>query len=265
MNADGSGQVNLTNSPSQEIHAAWSPDGSKISFSTDRDINQEVYVMNADGSGQVNLTNNGADNDLQSAWSPDGLKIAFNRILGGPNGEIYVMNADGSGQVNLTNNAADDGLPSWQALHPPRANPDSDGDGVPDSDETTGVMMNLPVRSARCKRTLGLVKTDPNNADTDADGLSDGAEVNGAVVNQRVTRAKAKPKKVTFTRYFSDPRVVDTDCDGLTDKAEVDGFRIKKRFCRSDPSNFNTDYAEVRDGAEIYLEKGHPQNPCKPD
>ena len=40
---------------------AWSPDGKKIVFTSNRDGNSEIYVMNADGSGQTNLTRNGAD------------------------------------------------------------------------------------------------------------------------------------------------------------------------------------------------------------
>jgi len=38
---------------------AWSPNGRKIAFVSDRDGNQEVYVMNADGSGQRRLTHRG--------------------------------------------------------------------------------------------------------------------------------------------------------------------------------------------------------------
>ena len=55
---------------------AWSPDGTKIAFTTDRDGNFEIYVMNADGTGQTRLTNNAAADD-EPAWSPDGSKIAF--------------------------------------------------------------------------------------------------------------------------------------------------------------------------------------------
>ncbi|MDQ3954970.1 MAG: DPP IV N-terminal domain-containing protein [Actinomycetota bacterium] len=111
MNADGSGQTNLTNDPAEDFDPAWSPDGTKIAFQSDRDGNEEVYVMNADGSEQTNLTNN-ASNEGDPAWSPDGTKIAFTTFRDG-NLEIYVMNADGSAQTNLTSDAAADGLPAW--------------------------------------------------------------------------------------------------------------------------------------------------------
>jgi Tol biopolymer transport system component len=81
-----------------------------IVFTSDRDGNDEIYVMNADGSNQTRLTNNTA-NDWGPVWSPDGTKIAFVSNRGG--GEIYVMNADGSNQTNLTNNPAFDSQPAW--------------------------------------------------------------------------------------------------------------------------------------------------------
>ena len=40
-----------------------------IAFQSDRDGNEEIYVMNADGSNQVNITNNTADDESPS-WSP---------------------------------------------------------------------------------------------------------------------------------------------------------------------------------------------------
>ena len=59
MNADGTEQVDLTNTELEdERFPSWSPDGTKVAFTrftTGGD--PEIFVMDADGSNQVNLTN----------------------------------------------------------------------------------------------------------------------------------------------------------------------------------------------------------------
>jgi len=59
-NADGSGQIKLTNNPGVDYQPQWSLDGKHILFVSDRDGNPEIYMMNADGSQQTNLTRNPA-------------------------------------------------------------------------------------------------------------------------------------------------------------------------------------------------------------
>src|SRR4051794_11122649 len=90
--------------------AAFPGANGKIAFESDRDGNQEIYVMNADGTGQTRLTANVAS-DLLPAWSADGTKIAFDSDRDGGYTQIYVMNANGTGQTRLTNNAASDSIP----------------------------------------------------------------------------------------------------------------------------------------------------------
>jgi Tol biopolymer transport system component len=111
MNADGSNQRRLTDTPSSDSEPNWSPDGKYIAFDSNRDGNTEIYVMNADGSNQRRLTNDTIDN-FQPDWSPDGKNIAFVSNRDG-NREIYVMNADGSNQTRLTNNTVSDYDPVW--------------------------------------------------------------------------------------------------------------------------------------------------------
>jgi Tol biopolymer transport system component len=116
MNADGSGQTQLTDNDAFDAYPAWSPDGTKIAFVSDRDGHFEIYVMNADGSGQHNLTNTPDVHWLSTrpAWSPDGTKIAYGE--GDPyhnSWELFVMNADGTGQTQLTDFYPNDSSPTW--------------------------------------------------------------------------------------------------------------------------------------------------------
>ena len=68
--------LRLTNSAASDVLPVWSPDGSKIAFSSNRDGKNEIYVMDANGGNLTRLTNNLADDDVPR-WSPDGRRIAF--------------------------------------------------------------------------------------------------------------------------------------------------------------------------------------------
>ena len=76
IDVDGSNLHALTANSSWEEYPKWSPDGTQISFLSDRDSDVEIYVMNADGSDQRRLTNS-QGSDTEAAWSPDGTQIVY--------------------------------------------------------------------------------------------------------------------------------------------------------------------------------------------
>ncbi|MDD3819572.1 MAG: DUF5050 domain-containing protein, partial [Actinomycetota bacterium] len=111
-NVDGSEKIRLTDLDEWNNNPCFSPDGTKIAFSSNRDGNSEIYLMNTDGSEQINITNNPAP-DFSPCFSPDGTKIVF---ISYPEPiydyevdevdvpyEIYIMNIDGSNKTNISN------------------------------------------------------------------------------------------------------------------------------------------------------------------
>ena len=108
---NGDGLIQLTSGSGHDVNPAWSPDGSKIVFESDRTGHAQIFRMNADGSSQTNLTNNSSENRTPN-WSPDGTLIAFNSTIPG-NYEIYTMDSSGSALTRRTTNSAVDGDPTW--------------------------------------------------------------------------------------------------------------------------------------------------------
>jgi dipeptidyl aminopeptidase/acylaminoacyl peptidase len=104
IDANGGTPTNLTNHPGDDFGPAWSPDGCRLAFVSDRagtDGSADIYVMNADGSNQVRLTTSPDDNNSSPAWAPDGRYIAFNSRRNSDGFIFWLMKPDGSGQIGL--------------------------------------------------------------------------------------------------------------------------------------------------------------------
>ena len=99
--------VNVTNDPARDIVPAWSADGKRLVFASDRSGDWEIFAMEADGTNPLNLSNSPSF-DYGPMWSPDGRHIAFTSDRDGDY-EVYVMDVAGGDLVNLTDHPAADG------------------------------------------------------------------------------------------------------------------------------------------------------------
>jgi dipeptidyl aminopeptidase/acylaminoacyl peptidase len=66
----------FTFSAKDESSPRWSPDGKQLAFLSNRDDQQQIYVMRADG-GEAAVVTKGKRSVHSFAWSPDGKQIAY--------------------------------------------------------------------------------------------------------------------------------------------------------------------------------------------
>jgi len=88
------GQLLLSNA--SDIHPRWSPDGSRLAFSSNRSGRYEIWTVAADGSNPRQVTD-GPGDKTWPAWSPDGARILFSHTQGGRAGLSLV--SLGSGEI----------------------------------------------------------------------------------------------------------------------------------------------------------------------
>lgn len=116
VNWDGSNTRRVTTNQFIDRRPAFSPDGTKILFDTNR-FSQfglpNLMVINVDGTNETRLT---FFFEFGGGYSPDGTKIVYQgRTEAGQNNfnEIFVMNATGGGGTQLTNNNVADESPCF--------------------------------------------------------------------------------------------------------------------------------------------------------
>ena len=94
MNADGSGQRQITSLGGANFGPSWTPDGRRIVFSSNyknpRSRNFELYLVNLDGSGLEQITHH-EEFDGFPMFSPDGKRLVWASNRGN----------SGSGETNL--------------------------------------------------------------------------------------------------------------------------------------------------------------------
>jgi TolB protein len=95
----------------QIIGPRWSPDGSKIIFTSYRSDFPDIYVLDL-RTRQLNVFASFKGTNSGGRFSPDGTRVAM--ILSGEgNPEVYVGNAQGRQLHRLTNNQSVEASPAW--------------------------------------------------------------------------------------------------------------------------------------------------------
>ncbi len=101
--------VKLVSSSGEDFHPAYSPDGRRLAFESNRSGQRNIWVSDADGSRPVRLTS--FESQASSPrWSPDGRRLAFCCLEPG-DWNVYVVDAEGGVPRRVTREPAT--TPGW--------------------------------------------------------------------------------------------------------------------------------------------------------
>ena len=102
---------NLTSGIAWDMQPRYSPDGSRIAFTSDRAGGDNIWIMNRDGSKPVQVTKEDYRLLNNPVWTPDGQYIAARKHLTAQRslgaGEIWLYHVSGGAGLQLTKKAND--------------------------------------------------------------------------------------------------------------------------------------------------------------
>lgn len=102
----GGKAVQLTSGPAYDVQPRFSPDGKKISFTSDRDGIDNLWIIDRDGSNPKQITKEKERQVMNAVWTPDGQYLVARkhyrntRSLG--SGEMWMYHIGGGNGLQLT-------------------------------------------------------------------------------------------------------------------------------------------------------------------
>ena len=105
--------IRFISSTQIEQYPAYSPDGRRIAFMSERSGTEEIWICDSDGSGTRQLTSFGGAAIYAPSWSPDSQKVALTVAQRGMKDDVYVVNASGGAPRRMTTDPAEDKWPDW--------------------------------------------------------------------------------------------------------------------------------------------------------
>ena len=97
-----------------ETSPAYSPDGKRIAFSSNRGGVRQIWVADSDGSNAMALTNFSAGTAGSPTWSPDGQTIAFD-ARPESSADVYTIPGSGGTPKRLTDHRSENHLPAYSS------------------------------------------------------------------------------------------------------------------------------------------------------
>ena len=106
VNANGSGNRQLTFDQGLNFSPVVSPDGRYISFTSTRTGNNEIWRIDIDGGNPVQLTET-PDKENDASFTPDGKWIVYQRVNSDNLINVWKVNVDGGNPIQLTKTLTD--------------------------------------------------------------------------------------------------------------------------------------------------------------
>lgn len=98
----------LTDDAAVDTDPAWSPDGTRLAYSSDRDGTMNIWIRDV-SSGQTRQLTRLHSAAMEAAWSADGSRIAFVDA----DGQVHVVDVASGAVTKIHDHLNEPGRPSW--------------------------------------------------------------------------------------------------------------------------------------------------------